>query len=216
LSEIFREVDEDVRKDQALRAWRTYGRYLIAGVVAVIIATAGIQFWTYITTNKNEADVEKFVAALSVASGGRPALAAEQFAAVAQEAGAGIATMSLLQRAAAMAESGDLRGAVTLYDQIAEDSRADRTLRDLARLLGAQNLVQIEPRVVIDDRLAPLVGPSNPWRFSAIEISGLAALKAGDVAGARESFERLADDPMAPQGIRSRAAELLTALGDEG
>jgi hypothetical protein len=216
LSEIFREVDEDVRKDQALRAWSTYGRYLIGGVVAVILATAGVQFWTYTTTNKNEADVEKFVAALNVAGQGRLGLAAEQFAAVAQEAGAGIATMSLLQRAAAMAEAGDPQGAVTLYDQIAEDSGADRTLRDLARLLGAQHLVHIEPRAIIDDRLAPLVGPSNPWRFSAIELSGLAALRAGDVAAARETFERLADDPLAPQGIRSRAAELLAALGDEG
>ena len=215
MSEIFREVDEDVRKDQALRAWSTYGRFVIGTVVAVILVTAGFQFWEYTSTNKNEEDGEKFVAALNVARGGRPALAAEKFAAVAEEAGAGIATMSLLQRAAAMAEAGDFRGAVTLYDLIAEDSGADQTLRDLARLLGAQHLVKIEPRAVVDDRLAPLVGPSNPWRFSAIEISGLAALKAGDVAGARESFERLADDPLAPQGIRSRAAELLAALGDE-
>jgi hypothetical protein len=215
LSEIFREVDEDVRKDQALRAWSTYGRFVIGTVVAVILVTAGFQLWEYTSTNKNEEDGEKFVAALNVARGGRPALAAEKFAAVAEEAGAGIATMSLLQRAAAMAEAGDFRGAVTLYDLIAEDSGADQTLRDLARLLGAQHLVKIEPRAVVDDRLAPLVGPSNPWRFSAIEISGLAALKAGDVAGARESFERLADDPLAPQGIRSRAAELLAALGDE-
>jgi hypothetical protein len=215
LSEIFREVDEDVRKDQALRAWSTYGRFVIGTVVAVILVTAGFQLWEYTSTNKNEEDGEKFVAALNVARGGRPALAAEKFAAVAEEAGAGIATMSLLQRAAAMAEAGDFRGAVTLYDLIAEDSGADQTLRDLARLLGAQHLVKIEPRAVVDDRLAPLVGPSNPWRFSAIEISGLAALKAGDLAGARESFERLADDPLAPQGIRSRAAELLAALGDE-
>jgi hypothetical protein len=215
LSEIFREVDEDVRKDQALRAWSTYGRFVIGTVVAVILVTAGFQLWEYTSTNKNEEDGEKFVAALNVARGGRPALAAEKFAAVAEEAGAGISTMSLLQRAAAMAEAGDFRGAVTLYDLIAEDSGADQTLRDLARLLGAQHLVKIEPRAVVDDRLAPLVGPSNPWRFSAIEISGLAALKAGDLAGARESFERLADDPLAPQGIRSRAAELLAALGDE-
>ncbi|MBT3395968.1 MAG: tetratricopeptide repeat protein [Alphaproteobacteria bacterium] len=216
MSEIFREVDEDVRKDQALRAWSTYGRYLIGGALAIVLATAAFQFWIYTSTSQKQADGEKFVAAISVVVQGRPALAAEQFAALAQEAGAGIATMSRLQRAAAMAQSGDPRGAVAVYDQITEDSGAEQTLRDLARLLAAQHLVQIEPRAVIDERLAPLVGPANPWRFSAIEISGLAALKAGDTAAARESFERLADDQLAPQGIRSRAAELLAALGDEG
>jgi hypothetical protein len=52
LSEIFREVDEDVRKDQALRAWSTYGRFVIGTVVAVILVTAGFQFWEYTSTNK--------------------------------------------------------------------------------------------------------------------------------------------------------------------
>ncbi len=216
MSEIFREVDEDVRKDQALRAWSTYGRYLIGGAVAIVLVTAGFQFWSYSTNARHEAECELFVAALNLARAGRPGPAAEQFAVIAEEAGAGIATMSQLQRAAALAGAGDVRAAATLYDQIAADTGADDTLRDLARLLAAQHLLQIEPRGVIDDRLAPLVSPTNPWRFSAIEISGLAALKAGDLAGARESFERLADDPLAPQGIRSRSAELIAAFGDEG
>ncbi len=216
MSEIFREVDEDVRKDQALRAWSTYGRYLIGGAVAIVLVTAGFQYWSYYTKSQNEADGELFVAALNLARAGRPGQAAEQFAVIAEQAGAGVATMSQLQRASALAAAGDIRGAADLYDVIAADKGADDTLRGLARLLAAQHLLQLEPRALIDDRLAPLVQPTNPWRFSALEISGLAALKAGDMAAARDSFERLADDPLAPQGIRSRAAELLAAIGDEG
>ena len=216
MSEIFREVDEDVRKDQALKAWSTYGRYLVGGAVAIVLATAGFQYWSYYTKGQEETDGEQFVAALSLARAGRPGPAAEQFAVIAEEAGAGVATLSQLQRASALAAAGDIRAAASLYDVIAADRGADDILRDLARLLAAQHLLPLEPRAMIDDRLAPMVQPTNPWRFSALEISGLAALKAGDIAAARDSFERLADDPLAPQGIRSRAAELLAAIGNEG
>lgn len=216
MSEIFREVDEDVRKDQALKLWSTYGRYLIGAVAAVVLATAGVQYWIYYTTSQKEADGEKFIAALSLARSGRPGAAAEQFEALAKDAGAGIATMAKLQRAAALIKAGDTLAAATLYDQISEDGGANETLRQLARLLAAQNLIETQPRAVVDERLAPLMTPNNPWRFSATELSGLAALRAGDVPGARQAFKLLSDDQATPQGIRSRAAELLAALGDEG
>ncbi len=216
MSEIFREVDEDVRKDQALKVWSTYGRYVIGAVVGVILATAGVQYWIYYTTGQREADGEKFIAALNLARAGRPGAAAEQFDALAKDAGAGITTMARLQRAAALVEAGDTLAAVSLYDQISEDGGAHEMLRDLARLLAAQNMIQTQPRAVVDGRLTPLMTPNNPWRFSATELSGLAALRAGDVPGAREAFKLLSDDQATPQGIRSRAAELLAALGDEG
>jgi len=42
----------------------------------------------------------------------------------------------------------------------------------------------------------------------------LAELKAGDRASARATYQRIADDLAAPQGLRARAAEMLTALAE--
>ena len=40
MSDIFREVDEDVRKDQSLAFWKKYGPYVIAAAVAIMTVTA--------------------------------------------------------------------------------------------------------------------------------------------------------------------------------
>ena len=216
MSEIFREVDEDVRKDQARTLWRAYGRYAVGLAVAVVLATAAFQFWQWYSTGQREAETDGFVDAMILAQSGRPGAAAERFAAVAENGGGGIASMALLQRASALIAAGDPAAAVALYGGMVADSGVAEVLRDLARLLAAQVVVQTESRAAVDERLAPLLLPNNPWRYTAAELSGLAALRAGDFGAARAIFTVLADDPTAPQGNRSRAAELLAALGDEG
>ena len=46
-------------------------------------------------------------------------------------------------------------------------------------------------------------------------LSGLLALRQGDVAEAQRIFDLLAADPFAPAGIRSRAEELSGAIAGE-
>jgi hypothetical protein len=84
--------------------------------------------------------------------------------------------------------------------------------RELATLLSAmQAMPDGDPHSVID-RLAPLTSPGNPWRSTALELTAAARLKAGDKSGALEVYKTLADDLAAPQGMRTRAAEIVAAL----
>ncbi|MCI0431731.1 MAG: hypothetical protein L0210_14465 [Rhodospirillales bacterium] len=52
----------------------------------------------------------------------------------------------------------------------------------------------------------------SPWRFSALELTALAELHAGNTARARTLLLSLADDAAAPSGLRGRAAELVATL----
>ena len=45
MSEIFREIDEELRRDQLLKVWRLYGRYIIAAVVVALAIAGGIVAW---------------------------------------------------------------------------------------------------------------------------------------------------------------------------
>ncbi len=62
-------------------------------------------------------------------------------------------------------------------------------------------------------RLEPLAADGNPWRYTARELQAVLALRSGDTARARELFTRLADDMDAPDSLRTRATEMLRALG---
>src|SRR2546423_4515126 len=45
VSDIFREIDEELRRDNLLKLWKQYGRYVIAAVVLVLIAAGAVVAW---------------------------------------------------------------------------------------------------------------------------------------------------------------------------
>jgi hypothetical protein len=117
--------------------------------------------------------------------------------------------LARFEAAALKSKGGDTTGAITLYDALSADGSLDPAYRDLARLMAAQDeLKDGDPRAVIT-KLAALTSTSNPWHPTALELTALAQLKAGDLAEARATYQRIADDLQAPQGLRARAAEIL-------
>jgi len=210
--ELFREVDEDVRRDRAHQLWNTYGLYVIALVAFVVIATAAIVFWRDYQQGRHEANSQRLDAALQLASGGRQDAAIDALEALASDAGGGIAVLARFREAALAAELGETARAVAIYDAVVADKGVDALYRDLARLFAVLHGLDDEPPASLEARLAPLLDTENPWHYSASELAALVALKAGETERARGLLEDLTEDLEAPQGVRARAAELLAAL----
>ena len=45
MADIFKEVDEDLRRDNFEKLWKKYGFYFIGLAVTVVLAVAGVQGW---------------------------------------------------------------------------------------------------------------------------------------------------------------------------
>ncbi|MBM3507729.1 MAG: tetratricopeptide repeat protein [Alphaproteobacteria bacterium] len=213
MSDIFREVDEDLRSEHYEKLWKKYGRFLIGAAVSVVVVTAAWQGWTAWQRGKNERNGERFMAAVQLVQRGQPGAAITLLEALEGEAGGGYVTLSRLQRAAALVAVGDRRAAMNIYDQVAADTGIDKSLRDLAALLAAQALIDTADRATIERRTARLNLEENPYRFAARELLALAAMKANDTEAAKALLTALADDPATPQGARARATEMLAAIG---
>ena len=212
LSDIFQEVDEDLRHDKWLRLWKQYQNYVIGLAAAIIIATAGVTYWRHYDQQQREAEGLQYGLALDEARGGKFAEAADALNSLAVGAHAGRALVARFEAAALRARAGDEAAAIAAYDAIAKDSAVDPTYRDLATVLWGLHAVDtLDPQVVID-RLAPVTNPDNPWHSSAIEVTAIVHLKAGDRAAARADYQKLADDLTAPRGLRARAAQMVAAL----
>lgn len=209
--DLFREVDEEVRQDQYLRLWKQYGVYIAGVVLAVILITVGVVVWRDMRLSELEANGEKMLAAVA-ATEARPDEALDQFAALGDEGTKGYRLLARLREAALLSERGDARSAVAIYDTVAADTGHDQIYRDLAKLLSVSHGMSIMDRGEVEDRLAPLVGDDNAWRYSARELAATAVMASGDTAAAREAFQALVDDVDAPSGVRARAAELLAIL----
>lgn len=212
LADIFQEVDEDLRRDKATEYWARYGRYVIAAVVFVVVATASYVGWTEYRQQQQIAYGERFAVALSLIQEKKPEDALIAFGGLAEDASNGYATLARFRAAAIKTGEGDKAGAAEIYDAIAKDDGVDTIYANLAGLYYVLNTLETGDPADILKRLDPLAAADSPWRFSARELSALVELRKGDEAKAREQYTKLADDPKTPSGARARAAEMLRAL----
>jgi hypothetical protein len=211
--DIFDEVEEDLRAERAEKLLKKYAWLIIALAVAVIAAAAGWQLWNRYQARQDIAAAERYVAADGSDATGAPTLAAlDQLAATAPE---GYRTLARLRAAGLKADAGDLPGAITLWNQIAGDSGADRLLRDLASLLAAQRQLDTGEPAQLEARLKPLAQPGNAWSTLAQEQLALLDLRQGKLDDARKTLRMLSIDIEAPSGLRARAGALLAGLGPQ-
>ncbi len=210
MTDIFREVDEDLRRERYEKLWRRHSKHLIAAAVAIVLGTGGYVAWKQYREAQRLDRGTQYASASDLIERGELGAAAG-FAALA-EGGDGYAALARLQQAAMKAEAGDVAAALDMYEALAADVGVDRAFRDLAVVLIALHTIDTADPAALSARLAPLTAEDHPWRHSALEFTGLLAKRAGDTAKAREAFAKLAADEHAPPALRQRAAELLNAL----
>ncbi len=211
MSDIFREIDEELRRDNFLKLWARYGRYVIALAMLALIIAGGVVAWRQHQLTERRAQSARYAGALALAGAGKTADAATVFASIAQEGG-GYAVLASFEDAAVLAKSGDPKGAAAVYDRIADASSVDPAFRNVALLLSVmQSMPEANPRTTIA-RLAPLTAPGTPWRPTAEELTAAAQLKLGHNKAALALYKSLADELTAPQSLRARAAEMAAAL----
>ena len=211
VSEIFREIDEELRRENLLKLWSRYGKYIVAAVVAIVLVIGGIMAWRDHQADARRAQGGRFTSALAMARQGKEADAAKLFGALAQEGG-GYSVAGAFEQAELLTKAGDRKAAIAVYEKLAGSAGVDPEFRELAVLLSVmQSLPDADPKTAIE-RLQPLTASGNPWRASALDLTAAAKLKAGDRSGALEIYQKLADDLAAPQGLRARAAEMAAAL----
>lgn len=213
MSDIFREIDEELRRDRLEQLWKRYGSWIIAGAVLLVAATAGYTFWREYELKQRQAEGVAYAEALALAHGGKPKEAIEALSRLGAGASNGHGLLARFEIAGLEARSGDKQAAIAAYEAIAEDGAVDRMYRDLAAVLAALGGVDTGDPARIIARLQPIATGDGPWRASALEVTALAQLKSGDKGAALETYKRLADDLSAPTLMRARAAEMVQALG---
>jgi hypothetical protein len=217
VTDIFHEVDEEVRREQLKKLWEQYGNYLIAACVLIVVGVAawrGYEWWQAKQAAQSGAAFEQ---AVTLAEAGKHQEAEAAFAKLAADGTAGYRVLARLREAAELARS-DPKAAVGAYDEIAADTSAGQVIQDLAAVRAGFLLVDTAPYSEIRSRLEPLTAPDRTFRHSAREILALSAWKAGDTAAARQWTDLILADPQTPVGTRSRAAVLseLLAAGGKG
>lgn len=214
MTDIFREVDDEVRAQRLAAFWKRYGTLVVSLAVLIVIGVAGWRFYLYRQGVEAAAQSERFQAALQLARDARTANgqvvqskakeAEAAFAAIEKDASGGYVLLSRFRVAAEQAIEDKAAGA-RAFDAIAEDTSVDPLLRDLARVRAALCLVDTASLDDLKTRIGALAEAGKPWRANAREILGLAAFRAGDLKLASDYFGKIALDSESPEPLRQRA-----------
>lgn len=211
MSDIFREVDEDLRHEQYKRLWDRFGTYVILLAILIVVATAGWRLWEYWQLKQAEATGSRFVAALSLAEKGDHQAALDAFRAIEADGSGRYPILARFRAATERAATGDVTGAVADFDAIASSADTPALLQDLAKLRAATLLADTASLADMQGRISSLAETGNPWRHSARELLGLVAWRTGDLEVARDYYEEILEDQERPPELQSRA-QFMVAL----
>ena len=208
MSDIFREVDEDLRREQYKAIWTRYGNYIIVVAVLIVVATGGYRGWQYWQARQAAASGDRFVAALKMADDGKKQEAIVALDELAANGHGAYPYFANMRAAALKTADGDAASAAAAFDAVAADRNAPPLLRDVARLRAALALSDTASLTDLETRIADLAKAESPFRHTAREILALAAWRTGDMTKASAYLIELTADPRVTQGARQRAVLL--------
>jgi hypothetical protein len=215
VSDIFHEVEEEVRRERLENIWKNYGDYIVAAACLLVIAAAGYQLWRVYDQRERAKASEAYSQAEQLYESGQIDLAAQSFAHIATTAPGGYADVARLQEANAMLASGKRDDAMALYKKIAVGS--DPLLAQVALIHEGWGMVDSASRSDLETLLAPLTDPNSAWRFTAREILAYWDYRNGQTAKAAQEYASIAADPNAATQLHARALAMsvfLKAGGD--
>lgn len=212
MSDIFREVEQDLRRERASRLWEKYGIYVIGLAVAIVVGAAAIIGWQEWRISVNEAASDRYDEVVAAAQKEKPAEAVAMLKQFADDNSGGYAVLARLQEADALMEAGKTEEAVKAFEAVASDSDATEIVRGMASIKAM--LLTLD-KASLDDvkaRMMPLVEARSPWASNAQELMGLAAYRAGDYQFANEQFQAILESQSIPPGMRDRAHVMQAVL----
>lgn len=212
MSDIFTEVDEEVRRERLKKLWDRYGNLAIAVAVVAVVAVGGWRGYQYYEAKQAAAAGAQFDAAADLADQGKATDAETAFGKIATEGTSGYRTLARLRLAAATAER-DPKAAVIAYDAIASDASVSKVFQEYAGVRAGMLLVDSTPLADITKRLEPLAQAGGAFRHSARELLALAAVHASDTTAAKKWFDMILADAETPQSMRTRIDMLMTLNG---
>jgi hypothetical protein len=210
VSELFDEVDEDVRREQLKKLWDKYSIYIVGAAFLIVAAVGGWRGYQYLEAKKAAEAGTAFDKAVELSEQSKHSEAEAAFNNLAATAPSGYRLLARLRVAGEVAIR-DPQAAVKLYDDIAADRSVSALDQELAKIRAAQLLVETSPYPNLLARIESETTPAATFRHTARELLALSAWRANDMTSARKWLDMIANDGETPPGLRSRA-EALQAL----
>lgn len=212
MTDIFDEVEENIRQERFAQLFKRYGLLALLVVVLVLAGVGGWQAYEYWQRQQAASFGEELDAGTELLAKNDLAGAEAKFTALIAKASPGYKAAALMERAGARVAQGDNENALKDLDEAVKVA-PEPTMKDLARLKAALVAADFQDFKTLEPRLTKMIEDAGPFQFQARELLGMEALEAGEPEKAREQFDFLTLALEAPEGVRERAGVALAVIG---
>jgi hypothetical protein len=210
VSELFDEVDEEVRREQFKKLWDKYSLYIIAVAILIVAAVGGWRGYQYLEAKKAAEAGDAFNKAVELSEQNKHSEAETAFSNLVAKGPYGYRLLSRF-RLAAEVEKRDPKAAVQMFDELAADRSIGAEQQELARIRAGGILVDTAGYADMKQRLEADTAPNATFHHVARELLAQSAVRANDSSAARQWLDMMSADADTPPSVRSRA-EALQAL----
>ena len=209
MSDILRQVDEDLKKEKLSNLFKKYGLYIILAIVIIIGSVIGYQASVSMEKSKNEKLIEKYIKATNSKN------ISEQYSLLDELIIANnnyISSIAELKIANFKVENGNIKEGILDLEKIADDEKYDPIIRDLATyfllLLKIDNSSEEEfMSYITDDR----INNSN-FKYLFNELISFKKFILGKEEESKKNFQYLIDTPGVPTEIKIRADKFIEII----
>lgn len=212
MSDVFEQVEEELRSDRYTRLARTW--LPVVGAVLGVALVAALAWWGWDSWQTSRADAgsaayDRGIEALQ--AGNEPgALAA--FTEAGEKGNGAYKSLSLQQQAGLAVSKGEMARAIELLDQAAK-AGGDPILSDVAALKAVWLVMDTDASLAdIESRLAPLVKEGRPYRAFALQAQAMTRIQFGQFQPAREILVQLQLGQDVPDSIREQAQATIAQI----
>lgn len=213
MTDIFHEVEADLRREKAASLWQRFGGLVLVGAVLIVVGVAGWRGYVAWDAAREQQAGDRYVALMAEADSVRTVGPAEALLAFAADAPGDMGVFARLRAATSFDQAGEAARAEETLRSVVDDAAAPDLYRNVARVRLGQVLLDRGDTAATRDLLGPIAqDPGNPMTHAAQELVGLAAYTADDLETARATFTALGESVETSAPMRQRATAMLALL----
>jgi|TARA_B000000532_G_C18807213_1_gene379694 hypothetical protein len=206
MSDILRQVDEDLRKERLSNLWKKYGLYLVAFIIVIVLTVVGYQLKASIDKSKNENLLEIYIESANSESFNQQLLMLET---ITNSKNIHLSGLADLKIANLFIENKNIEKGLIKLEEIAANQNYDIIINDLATYL----LLMIKINELSEGRFMEQINTVNvqnsKFKYLFMELISIKKLLIGKNKESTKGFQELIDLIDTPADIKTRAIKFI-------
>ena len=211
MTDIIRDIDEEMRRDAFMARVRRYSWVFFLVVIVVLVVVTVGYFWQDRQSRITSAKASELSSAIALAETD-PAAAKEQLAALAADPSNGNSVLAGFESAELSLREGDEAGAVAALEALASVREGDAYAK-AATIFSVYSAINSGDAATLLGKLDPLIGEDGVFTELALELKAQVLARDGKGAEALAVLETLLEREGLERDLQTRAETLLDSLG---